>query len=615
MKGECIMGEEKNNKGKKVLERTEISEEFKWSIENMYQDESHWENDYNRVKELIKEFGQYQGKLNNSKGLLNALNLYEILYEKALKVYTYAKMKRDEDNTNTKYQGLTDKAQGLYIKMESAVAFFVPEILQISEEKINQYYGEEDELKKYQHYLSEILRHKEHVLSIEEEQIIAQAGEIAHASQDIFTMLNNADMKFPTILDENDEEVEITHGNFIQLLESSNRRIRKDVFFALYNTYNSFKNTLATTFSSNLKKDYFFAKVKKHESSIDAALFDNNIPIDVYEKLIDTIHENLHLMHRYVNLRKKMLGVDELHMYDLYTPMIKDIDMSVSYKKAKELIIKGLEPLGKEYINILKSGFENRWVDVYENAGKTSGAYSWGTYDSYPFILMSYKDNVNSMFTLAHEMGHSIHSYYTAQNQPFIYSDYKIFVAEVASTVNEALVMDYMLKNTKNLNEKMYLLNYYLEQFRTTVYRQTMFAEFEKITHDKIQIGEALTADDLNKIYHDLNVKYYGPDIVVDSHIDIEWARIPHFYNSFYVYQYATGYSAAIAFSKQILEEGEFAANRYIEFLKSGSSDYSINVLKKAGVDMTSSEPIKSALKVFESLLDEMENIALSKKN
>ena len=615
MKGECIMVEEKNNKGTKVLERVEISEEFKWSIENMYQDESHWENDYNRVKELIEEFSQYQGKLNNSKGLLNALNLYEMLYEKALKVYTYAKMKRDEDNTNTKYQGLTDKAQGLYIKTESAVAFFVPEILQISEEEINQYYSEKDELKKYQHYLSEILRHKEHVLSIEEEQIIAQAGEIAHASQDIFTMLNNADMKFPTILDENGEEVEVTHGNFIQLLESSDGRVRKDVFSALYNTYNSFKNTLATTFSSNLKKDYFFAKVKKHKSSIDAALFDNNIPIDVYDKLIDTIHENLHLMHRYVNLRKKMLGVDELHMYDLYTPMIKDIEMSVSYEKAKELIMKGLEPLGKEYINILKSGFENRWVDVYENAGKTSGAYSWGTYDSYPFILMSYKDNVDSMFTLAHEMGHSIHSYYTAQNQPFIYSDYKIFVAEVASTVNEALVMDYMLKNTKDLNEKMYLLNYYLEQFRTTVYRQTMFAEFEKITHDKIQIGEALTVDDLNKIYHDLNVKYYGPDIVVDSHIDIEWARIPHFYNSFYVYQYATGYSAAIAFSKQILEEGEIAANRYIEFLKSGSSDYSINVLKKAGVDMTSSEPIKSALKVFESLLDQMENIALSKKN
>ncbi len=615
MKGECIMGEEKNNKGTKVLERVEISEEFKWSIENMYQDESHWENDYNRVKELIEEFSQYQGKLNNSKGLLNALNLYEILYEKALKVYTYAKMKRDEDNTNTKYQGLTDKAQGLYIKMESAVAFFVPEILQISEEEINQYYSEKGELKKYQHYLSEILRHKEHVLSIEEEQIIAQAGEIAHAPQDIFTMLNNADMKFPTILDENGEEVEVTHGNFIQLLESSDRRVRKDVFAALYNTYNSFKNTLATTFSSNLKKDYFFAKVKKHKSSIDAALFDNNIPIGVYDKLIDTIHENLHLMHRYVNLRKKMLGVDELHMYDLYTPMIKDIEMSVSYEKAKELIMKSLEPLGKEYINILKSGFKNRWVDVYENAGKTSGAYSWGTYDSYPFILMSYKDNVDSMFTLAHEMGHSIHSHYTAQNQPFIYSDYKIFVAEVASTVNEALVMDYMLKNTKDLNEKMYLLNYYLEQFRTTVYRQTMFAEFEKITHDKIQIGEALTVDDLNKIYHDLNVKYYGPDIVVDSHIGIEWARIPHFYNSFYVYQYATGYSAAIAFSKQILEEGEIAANRYIEFLKSGSSDYSINVLKKAGVDMTSSEPIISALKVFESLLDEMESIALSKKN
>jgi len=289
--------------------------------------------------------------------------------------------------------------------------------------------------------------------------------------------------------------------------------------------------------------------------------------------------------------------------------MIKDVEMPVNYDKAKELIIKGLAPLGEEYVSILKSGFENKWVDVYENAGKTSGAYSWGTYDSYPFILMSYKDNVNSMFTLAHEMGHSIHSHYTAKNQPFIYNNYKIFVAEVASTVNEALVMDYMLKNTKDSNEKMYLLNYYLEQFRATVYRQTMFAEFEKTTHDKIQEGEALTGDDLNKIYHDLNVKYYGPDIVIDSHIDIEWARIPHFYNSFYVYQYATGYSAAVAFSKQILEGGEVAANKYIDFLKSGSSDYSINVLKEAGVDMTSPEPIKLALKVFEELLDEMENI------
>jgi len=603
------MGKEEVNKGKKVLERKEISKDFKWSIENMYVDENQWEKDYNKVQELIKEFSQYQDKLNSSKQLLNALDLYEILSEKTLKVYTYAKMKRDEDNRSTKYQGLTDRAQSLYIKMESAMAFFVPEILQISEEKLNQYYNEENKLKKYKHYLSEILRHKEHVLSMEEENIIAQVGEMAHASQSIFTMLNNADMKFPAILDERGEEVEVTHGNFIQLMESPNRQVREDAFLALYNTYSSFKNTLATTFSSNLKKDYFFANVKKHSSSISAALFNNNIPLDVYNKLIDTIHENLHLMHRYVSLRKKMLGVDELHMYDLYTPMIKDVEMPVNYDKAKELIIKGLAPLGEEYVSILKSGFENKWVDVYENAGKTSGAYSWGTYDSYPFILMSYKDNVNSMFTLAHEMGHSIHSHYTAKNQPFIYNNYKIFVAEVASTVNEALVMDYMLKNTKDSNEKMYLLNYYLEQFRATVYRQTMFAEFEKTTHDKIQEGEALTGDDLNKIYHDLNVKYYGPDIVIDSHIDIEWARIPHFYNSFYVYQYATGYSAAVAFSKQILEGGEVAANKYIDFLKSGSSDYSINVLKEAGVDMTSPEPIKLALKVFEELLDEMENI------
>lgn len=607
------MGKEEANKGKKVLERKDVSNEFKWNIEVMYADENQWEKDYNDSQDFIKEFSSYKGQLNNSDSLLKALNLYELLLEKTLKVYTYARMKRDEDNRNTKYQGLTDKAQNLYIKMESASSFFTPEILQISEEEFNKYYDEKDELKKYKHYLSEILRHKDHVLSMEEEQIVAKAGEIAHASQDIFTMLNNADMKFPTIIDENGEEIEVTHGNYIQLMENSNRKIREDAFYALYDTYSKFKNTLATTFSSNLKKDNFFAKVKKHPNSISAALFNNNIPLDVYDKLIETVHENLHLMHRYVKLRKKMLGLDELHMYDLYVPIVKDVEMPVNYEKAQEIIIKGLAPLGEEYVSILKSGFDNRWIDVYENAGKTSGAYSWGTYDSYPFILMSYKDNVNSMFTLAHEMGHSIHSYYTAKNQPYIYSDYKIFVAEVASTVNEALVMDHMLKNITDLNEKMYLLNYYLEQFRGTVYRQTMFAEFEKITHEKIERGEALTADDLNNIYHDLNVKYYGPDIVVDSHIDIEWARIPHFYNSFYVYQYATGYSAAIALSKKILEEGESAANKYVDFLKSGSSDYSINVLKKAGVDMTSPEPIKSALKVFEALLDEIEGIAFSK--
>lgn len=604
------------NKKQKVssLERNEIDEAFKWDIEKMYQNEALWKKDYDTVKELIAEFVQYKGKLKDCKNLLKALSLYETLVEKTNKLYVYATMKRDEDNRNAKYQGLADNAQSLYTRMGSSVAFFVPEILSISEEDIQEFYRKETGLKKYQHYLDEILRHKSHVLSAAEEEIVAQAGEVANGPRDIFTMLNNADMKFPTIIDQSGVEVEVTHGNFIQLLENPDRRVREDAFSALYSTYESYKNTLATVFSSSLKKDNFLAKVKKHKNSMSAALFNTNIPEEVYHNLIGVIHNHLHLMHRYVNLRKRMLGLDELHMYDLYTPMVQNIDMQIPYEEAKELLVKGLSPLGEAYTNILKSGFRDRWVDVYENTGKTSGAYSWGTYDSYPFILMSYKDNVNSMFTLAHEMGHSIHSYYTCKNQPFIYSDYKTFVAEVASTVNEALLMDYMLKNTKETNERMYLLNYYLEQFRTTVYRQTMFAEFEKITHEKISMGEALTAEDLNKIYRDLNIKYYGNDIIVDSHIDIEWARIPHFYNSFYVFQYATGYSAAIALSKKILMEGENAVQQYIEFLKSGSSDYSINVLKNAGVDMSSPAPIESALKVFEDLLTEMEEIAFKTK-
>lgn len=612
--GEYSMANEDKKQKVSSLERSEINEAFKWDIEKMYQNEELWKEDYHIVKALIEEFVQYRGQLNDSENLLKALTLYEALAEKTNKLYVYATMKRDEDNRNPKYQSLADNAQGLYTRMGSAVAFFVPEILSISEEDVQEFYSKETGLKKYQHYLNEILRHKSHVLSATEEEIVARAGEVANAPRDIFTMLNNADMKFPTIVDRSGAEVEVTHGNFIQLLENPNRRVRENAFSALYSTYGSYKNTLATVFSASLKKDDFLAKVKKHKNSMSAALFNTNIPEEVYHNLIQVIHQNLHLMHRYVKLRKKMLGLDELHMYDLYTPMVQNIEMQIPYEEAKELLIKGLSPLGEEYVDILKSGFEDRWVDVYENTGKTSGAYSWGTYDSYPFILMSYKDNVNSTFTLAHEMGHSIHSYYTCKNQPFIYSDYKTFVAEVASTVNEALLMDYMLKNTKDIDERMYLLNYYLEQFRTTVYRQTMFAEFEKITHEKVSMGEALTAEDLNKIYRDLNIKYYGDDIVVDSHIDIEWARIPHFYNSFYVFQYATGYSAAIAFSKKILEEGESAAHQYINFLKSGSSDYSINVLRNAGVDMSSPAPIESALKVFESLLTEMEEIASKTK-
>jgi oligoendopeptidase F len=423
-------------------------------------------------------------------------------------------------------------------------------------------------------------------------------------------MFNNADIKFPDIEDENGEMVEITHGRYGVFMESNNRRVRKDAFENVYATYKKFKNTLATTFSANVKQEAFFAKVHNYPSTMAMKLFDSNVPENVYTNLIDAVHENLPLLHRYVSLRKKLLGLDELHMYDLYTPIISDLELKISYDEAKEMVFKGLEPLGDKYRAILTEGYENRWIDVYENEGKRSGAYSWGAYGTHPYVLLNYQNNLKNVFTLAHEMGHAIHSYHSDGKLPIRYAGYKIFVAEVASTCNEALLMEYLLANTKDKKEKAYLINYFLEQFRTTLYRQTMFAEFEMITHQKSMEGEALTADVLCQIYHELNVKYFGDDIVIDSEIDMEWARIPHFYTAYYVYQYATGYSAAIALSRKILKEGQPAVDDYInKFLSGGSSDYPIELLKMAGVDMSKKEPVNQALALFESLLDEMEKL------
>lgn len=457
--------------------------------------------------------------------------------------------------------------------------------------------------------LDEITRQKSHVLSAQEEQIIAMAGDIASAPSNIYGMINNADIKFPCIKDENGQEVELTKGRYISFLESSDRRVRKDAFHALYSSYKKQKNTLAQTLSSSVKRDIFYSKVRKYSSSLEAALDEDNVTLDVYDNLISTISNNLEPMYKYVALRKRMLGVDELHMYDLYTPIIKDVKMEVPYSKGVELVIDGLKPLGDEYERILREGFKGGWVDVYENEGKTSGAYSWGCYDTHPYVLMNYQDDVSNLFTLAHEMGHALHSYYTNQEQPFVYSGYKIFVAEVASTLNEALLMEYMLNNTQDKKEKMYLINYYLEQFRGTVYRQTMFAEFEKIIHERAEAGEPLTPELLCNIYRDLNRKYYGPDIVIDEDIDMEWSRIPHFYRNFYVYKYATGFSAAASLAESILKEGQPAVKRYIDFLKGGDSDYPVNLLKKAGVDMTTPDPIIKAVKTFERLVEELDGL------
>ncbi len=456
---------------------------------------------------------------------------------------------------------------------------------------------------------AELNEQRAHVLTEAEEAILAQASEVTSSPSNTFGMLNNADMKFPTIKDEDGEEVEITHGRYIRFLESSDRRVREDAFKAVYQTYDHYKNTFASTLSGQVKQDLFYANVRKYQSARQAALSKNHIPEVVYDQLIKTVNNRLDLLHRYIRLRKKVLGVDELHMYDLYTPLVKDVKMDIPYEEAKELVLKGVEPLGEEYVSTLREGFDKRWVDVEENVGKRSGAYSSGAYGTMPYILMNWQDNVNNLFTLAHEFGHSLHSYYTRKHQPYLYGDYTIFVAEVASTLNEALLNDYMVKHTEDPKEKLYLLNHFLEGFRGTVFRQTMFAEFEQLIHEKAANGESLTPELLTKTYYDLNVKYFGEDLIIDEEIGLEWARIPHFYYNFYVYQYATGYSAAAALSKQILEEGEPAVTRYLEFLQAGSSDYPIEVLKHAGVDMTSPEPIEQALSVFEKALTEMEQL------
>ncbi|AXI27602.1 oligoendopeptidase F [Priestia aryabhattai] len=598
------------SKVKKLPSRSEIKVEDTWKLEDIFASDDAWEKEFEEVKALIPQMEKFKGKLGESaQTLYDALQEQDELTMRVSKLYTYAHMRYDQDTTNSFYQGLNDRIKTLYTQIASALSYVTPEILSIEESKIKQYMAEHKELKLYAHALDEITRERPHILSESEEALLAQASEVLGSSSNTFGMLNNADLEFPSIKDENGEEVEITHGRYIRFLESSDRRVREEAFKAVYETYGKFKNTFASTLSGTVKKDNFSARVRHYNSARHSALSTNNIPEEVYDNLVKTVNDNLHLLHRYIDLRKKVLGIEELHMYDLYTPLVKDVKMEVSYEEAKDYILKGLKPLGEDYLNVLKEGFENRWVDVHENKGKRSGAYSSGTYGTNPYILMNWQDNVNNLFTLAHEFGHSVHSYYTRKTQPYPYGDYSIFVAEVASTCNEALLNDYLLKTIDDEKQRLYLLNHYLEGFRGTVFRQTMFAEFEHDVHVRAQNGEPLTPELLTKLYYDLNKKYFGDNLVIDEEIGLEWARIPHFYYNYYVYQYATGFSAAAALSKQILEEGDAAVERYVGFLKSGSSDYPIEVLKKAGVDMTTSQPIEEALAVFEEKLTEMERL------
>ncbi|WP_058485903.1 oligoendopeptidase F [Defluviitalea phaphyphila] len=591
-----------------MKKRYELDKKFTWRLEDIYISDEDCKKDMKKLEDSLKDLSQFKGKLSqSSKILYDCLVLNDKLSLITEKIYVYSHMKLHEDTSNSISQGLADKAKSLSVKFSSASSFIIPEILSISEDILKKYIDENDDLKLYSHLINNLLRKKDHVLSKENEQLLAETLELGQSPQNIFSMLNNADITFPAIKDENGNEIEVTKGNFIHLMENPNRRIRHDAFKSLYSSYIKYKNTIAATYNASIKKDVFFARTRKYSSSLEYALFDDNIPVEVYNNLIDTVHEHLPLLHKYVSLKKRLLGLDEMHMYDLYTPLIKDIDMKIPYEKAMEIVKEGLTPLGEDYIKVLDEGFKSGWIDVYENEGKRSGAYSWGVYGTHPYVLLNYQDNINNLFTLAHEMGHAIHSYYSDANQPYVYAQYPIFLAEVASTVNETLLMRYLLNKTKDSKKRAYLLNHFLEQFRGTLFRQTMFAEFEKITHEMAEKGEPITANTLSTVYRNLNIKYYGNDIVIDPEIDFEWARIPHFYNAFYVYKYATGYSAAIALSYKIFNKEEGALDNYMTFLKSGGSDYPINILERAGVDMRTKEPIKQALKVFEELINEME--------
>lgn len=589
------------------MERSTIENKFKWTIDEMYPNEESIEKDIQKVKELIEEVKRYKGILADSEeNIFKALNISEEASRILQNLYVYTHMKSHEDTRINKNQSNATKIDMLSTELSMATSYMVPEIIAMDNEKLENYLKTE-RLSHYKKYVDDILRLKPHTLNEREEELLAAVADLSGVPENVYDMLSFADLQFPEIEDENGEKVRVTHSNFSLFLKSKDARVRKDAFEAMYGVYGQYKNTFASTLYGGIKSEIFYAKTRKYESALQGSLFQDNVSVDVYNNLIDAVHENLDTLNDYIDLKKKFLGLDKINMYDLYVPLTENFDMEISYEKAQEIILEALKPLGEEYLENVKKAFAEGWIDVYGNEGKQGGAYSWGSYDSKSYILMSYKDDLNSLFTLIHEMGHSMHSFYSKNNQPYLYSGYKIFVAEVASTLNELLLINYLLKNAESKEERVYLLNYYLEQFRTTVYRQTMFAEFEKICHGKVEEGEPLTAEDFNNIYYDLNKKYYGESCEVNEEIALEWARIPHFYSNFYVYKYATGFSAASALSKQILEEGESAVSRYKEFLKSGGSEFPLDQLRKAGVDMEKKESVDEALHVFKDLVKQLE--------
>lgn len=594
---------------KKIPTRSEVAEEDTWAIHDLYATDEDWEREFVSLKELGKKAATYAGRLGESAAtLLEYLNLVEETSGILSEMFNYAERSSDVDTRVAKYQDMCGRMMAFFVELRAATAFETPELLSIDEKKLEGFYREEPGLEKYRRYLNDTLRKKAHVLSPAEEKLLAAAGDMTQAPETIYSMFNNADITFPDAVDSEGEKHPLSQGTYISYLESSDRVLRKSAFENLYHTYASYRNTVAAVQAAEVKQRQFVAQARKYASSLECALDATNVPVNVYTNLIEAVHQNMDKMYRYVALRKKLLGVDELHMYDLYTPLVSGVDKKIPFAQAKETVYDALAPMGDYYRSILREGFDNRWIDVYENEGKRTGAYSAGA-RKHPYVLLNYSGTLDSQFTLAHEMGHAIHSYLSNKNQPIIDADYVIFVAEVASTCNEALLMEYLLGKTTDKKERAYLINHFLEQFRGTLYRQTMFAEFEMILGKLAQEGQTLTADLLNEEYRKLNRLYFGEDIVLDSEIDSEWMRIPHFYYNYYVFQYATGYSAAIALSRRILKEGKPAVDDYLKFLSGGCSKSPIDLLKIAGVDMSTPNPVNDALQLFGELLDEMEEL------
>lgn len=591
-----------------VKDRKDIDVKDTWNLESIYANNELWEEEYAALEKEAEEFAKLKGAIEEDVSKIPAvLDAYYGLHRRLSKLSVYARMRFDQDTTDSTYQTMSAKIGSLGVKIGAASAFVEPEILSYSKEQLEAAEKENERTAYYGRKIEEMLRGQEHTLDAEKEELLAAAGDMAEAPDDIFSVLMNADMKYPDIVLEDGTHLPLTNSTYISYMESPDRAVREGAFKTLYGQIASLKNTFAAIYRGNLKQAKFYAQSRKYSSARAMYLADSNVPESVYDNLLSAVHEALPMMYRYVAVRKKVLGVDKLHMYDVYTPIVAAQNQTYEFEQAKQMVFEALKPMGEDYLSHAREGLENRWIDIYPNKGKKGGAYSWGCYDSQPFILLNYTKNLDSVFTLIHEMGHSIHSYYSRTTQDYAYSDYKIFVAEVASTCNECLLMHDLLEKTTDKEQRKYLLNHYLDSFKGTLFRQTMFAEFEKNAHEYCAQGKPLTAEALSQMYLELNQKYFGPDMEKDEEIAYEWMRIPHFYTPFYVYQYATGYSAAVALSAKILKEGKPAVDAYMSFLKGGESKDPIDLLKMAGVDMTTEKPVADALALFGELVAELE--------